>query len=98
MYFSHVHVPDLLNRKLHVFKSTFFLRVFVIVKSGLQGLCCKSYDVSSLLSHARGVTSFQEVKHKGEPLGCLVNKVHGTLLGFGLEKRWEKGHEGWRCE
>lgn len=70
----------------------------VIVKTGLQGLCCKYYGVFSLLSDARGVTLFQEVRHKGQPLGCLVNKVHGTLLGFGLEKRWERGHEGWRCE
>lgn len=77
------------------------LKVFfcVIVKTGLQGLCCKYYGVFSLLSDARGVTLFQEVRHKGQPLGCLVNKVHGTLLGFGLEKRWERGHEGWRrCE
>lgn len=33
------------------------------------------------------------VKHKEPPLGCLLSKVvwQGTLLGFGLEKRWEKG-------
>lgn len=70
----------------------------VIVKTGLQGLCWKYYGVFSLLSDARGVTLFQEVRHKGQPLGCLVNMVHGTLLGFGLEKRWESGHEGWSCE
>lgn len=33
------------------------------------------------------------VKHKEPPLGCLLGKVvwRGTLLGFGLENRWEKG-------
>lgn len=75
-----------------------FLCAFALVKTGLQGLCCKYYGVSSLLSDARGVMLFQEVRHKAKPLGCLVNKVRGTLLGFGLEKKWERGHEGWRCE
>lgn len=75
-----------------------FLGVFVTVKTGLQGLCCKYYGVTSLLSDTRGVMLFQEVRHKGQPLGCLVNKVHGTLLGFGLEKRWKRGHEGRQCE
>lgn len=69
---------------------SFFVCVFVKVKTRLQGLCCKYDGVSSLLSHVRGVMLFQEVRHKGQPLGCLVNKVHGTLLGFGLEKRWER--------
>lgn len=79
-------------------QEVFLARVFAIVKSGLQGLRGKYYGVPSLLSDARGVMLFQEVRHKEQPLGCLVNKVHGALLGFGLEKRWEKSHEGWRCE
>lgn len=70
----------------------------IIVKTGLQGLCCKYYAVFPLSFDARGLMLFQEVRHKGQPLGCLANKVHGALLGSGLEKRWERGHEGWPCE
>lgn len=42
-------------------------------------------------------TLIYQVRHKGQTLGWWLSKVHGVLLRFGLEKRWESRYEGDGC-